>query len=206
VLEDGLIEETCCGSDLSHGVYMGVSDALIMRRVTVTNLRRLGHLVKSRAARTTIEDCRLVGGEGRYSRELDAPNGGMITLRRNLIQKGPNTDNADSIAVGTEVASPSKAGQSLHPTSFEFTENTVIFDRKGARSEPAHDAGANEFGKWRHVPAGTPLKVTRNTFVNMKSWGEFPDFSRENRMYATREGAGLRIGDLHYPASPAASK
>ena len=177
VLEDGLIEETCCGSDLSHGVYMGVSDELIMRRVTVTNLRRLGHLVKSRAARTTIEDCRLVGGEGRYSRELDAPNGGMITLRRNLIQKGPNTDNADSIAVGTEVASPSKAGQSLHPTSFEFTENTVIFDRKGARSEPAHDAGANEFGKWRHVPAGTPLKVTRNTFVNMKSWGEFPDFS-----------------------------
>ncbi len=184
---------------------MGVSDELIMRRVTVTNLRRLGHLVKSRAARTTIEDCKLVGGEGRYSRELDIPNGGIIILRRNLIEKGPNTDNADSIAVGTEAIDPSKPGQSLHPTSFEFTQNTVIFDRKGARSEPAHDAGANEFGKWRHIPAGAPIKISGNTFVNMKSWGEFPDFSKENRMFPTREAAGLRIGDLHDTAPPAAS-
>jgi hypothetical protein len=205
VLEDGLVEEACCGEDLSHGVYMGVSDELIMRRVTVTNLRRLGHLVKSRAARTTIEDCKLVGGNGRYSRELDAPNGGMIVLRRNLIEKGSNTDNADSIAVGTEAVDPSKPGQSLHPTSFEFTQNTVIFDRKGARSEPAHDAGANEFGKWRHIPAGAPVKISGNIFVNMKSWGEFSDFSKENRMFPTREAAGLSIGDSRNAATPAAS-
>ena len=191
VLEDGLVEEACCGTDLSHGVYMGVSDELIMRRVTVTNLRRLGHLVKSRAARTTIEDCKLLGGKGRYSRELDVPNGGIIVLRRNVIEKGPNTDNADSIAVGTEAVDPSKPGQSLHPTSFEFTQNTVIFDRKGVRPEPAHDAGANEFGKWRHIPAGAPIKISGNTFVNMKSWGEFPDFSKENRMFPTREAAHL---------------
>ena len=194
VLEDGLVSETCCGSDLSHGVYMGMSEELIMRRVTVTNLRRLGHLVKSRAARTVIEDCRLVGGEGRYSRELDAPNGGHIVLRRNLIEKGPNTDNAESIAVGAEAVDPSQPGKLLHPTSFEFTQNTVVFDRKGARPEPAHDGGANEFGKWRHVPVGATVRITGNTFVNMKSWGEFSDFSSTNRMFATREAAGLAAG------------
>lgn len=198
VLEDGLIEETCCGSDLSHGVYMGMGEELVMRRVTVTNLRRLGHLVKSRAKRTTIEDSKLVGGEGRYSREIDLPQGGMIVVRHNLIEKGPNTDNADSIAVGTEAVDPTKPHRTPLPTRFEFTQNTVIFDRKGASSEPASDAGPNELGKWRNVPAGTPIKVSGNIFVNMKSWGEFPDFSGENKMFRTREAAGLPADDLRY--------
>ena len=34
--------------------------------------------------------------------------------------------------------------------------------------------------------------------VNMKSWGDFPNFSSANRVFPTREAAGLRIGDLHY--------
>jgi hypothetical protein len=204
-LEDGLIEEACCGSDLSHGVYMGLSDELTMRRVTVTNLRHLGHLVKSRAKRTTIEDCKLIGGDGRYSREIDIPNGGIIVIRHNVIEKGPNTDNADSIAIGAEAGDPSKPSRSLHPTSLEFTQNTVIFDRKGAPSEPAHDGGANELGKWRHIPTGTPLKISGNVFVNMRSWGEFPDFSHDNRMFASREAAGLRLDDLRYTGADRAS-
>ena len=191
VLEDGMIEEACCGSDLSHGVYMGLGDELVMRRVTVTNLRRLGHLVKSRALKTTIEDCKLIGGEGRYSREIDLPNGGQIVIRRNFIEKGPNTDNADSMAIGAEAGHPEKRGGTLLPTSLDFTGNTVVFDRHGAASEPAHDAGASELGKWRHIPPGTPITVSGNTFVNMKSWGEFPSFASMNRMYATREAAGL---------------
>jgi hypothetical protein len=197
-LEDGLIEDACCGTDLSHGVYMGLSDALVMRRVTVTNLRRLGHLVKSRASRTTIEDCKLIGGDGRYSREIDIPNGGIIVIRHNVIEKGPNTDNADSIAIGTEAVDPSKPHKALHPTSLEFTDNIVVFDRKGLPSEPAHDAGANELGKWRHIPPGTPINVSGNTFVNMRSWGEFPDFSRQNRMVPTLEAAGLRSDILRH--------
>jgi hypothetical protein len=199
-LEDGLIEEAG-GGDLSHGVYMGLGDELIMRRVTVTNLRKLGHLVKSRAARTTIEDCRLIGGEGRYSREIDLPNGGIAVIRNNVIEKGPNTDNADSIAVGAEATDPSKRGRSLLPTSLDFTNNVVIFDRKGAASEPARDAGPNELGKWRHIPPGTQLKIAGNTFINMRSWGEFPDFSRDNRMFRTLEAAGLSGDILRYTRS-----
>lgn len=191
VLEDGLIEEACCGSDLSHGVYMGLGKELVMRHVTVTNLRRLGHLVKSRALSTTIEDCKLVGGEGRYSREIDIPNGGHIVIRRNFIEKGPNTDNADSMAIGAEAGHPEKPGGETLPTSLEYVQNVVVFDRWGAASEPAHDAGPSELGKWRHMPAGTPIDVSGNTFVNMKSWGEFPNFASANRMYPTREAAGL---------------
>ncbi|MGI8894725.1 MAG: hypothetical protein ACR2HE_03590 [Casimicrobiaceae bacterium] len=191
VLEDGLIEEACCGTDLSHGVYMGLGVELVIRRVTVTNLRRLGHLVKSRAAKTTVEDSRLLGGEGRYSREFEAPNGGIIVLRRNTIQKGVNTDNAESIAIGVEASDSSNPARSILPTSFEFTQNSVIFDRKAAPPEPAHGAGVNQFGKWRNLPPGTPMKVFGNTFVNMRSWGEFPDLSAQNRMFPTRTAAGM---------------
>jgi hypothetical protein len=204
VLEDGLIEEACCGSNLSHGVYMGLGEELVMRRVTVTNLRNLGHLVKSRARRTTIEDCKLVGGEGRYSREIDIPNGGVIVIRHNLIEKGPNTDNADSVDIGAEAVDPSKQGGSLHPTSLEFTQNTVVFDRKGQLPEPAHDAGPNQLGKLRHIAPGTPLKISGNIFVNMRSWGEFPDFSRDNRMFPSRQAAGLPVEDPRSSRAPRA--
>lgn len=191
VLEDGRIEEICCGSDLSHGIYAGMIDELIVRRVTVTNLRRLGHLVKSRAKRTTVEDSRLIGGEGRYSREFDLSNGGHIVIRRNVIQKGPNTDNAESIAVGTEVvAGSAHAHQQMLPTSVEFTDNWLIFDRKGVGPEPAWSAGPNQFGKYRNAE-GTPMNVSGNRIVGMKLWGEFPDLSAGNEMYADRAAAGL---------------
>ena len=103
-VEDSLVELIGGGADLSHGIYAGFSYTLTIRRTTVRDVKGLGHLVKSRAKTTSIEASYLLGLQGRDSREFEAPNGGQVSITHSVIQKGPNTDNAESIMIGGEIS------------------------------------------------------------------------------------------------------
>ena len=196
-IEDSVVEGMRGGSDLSHAIYAGFSDTLTVRRTTVRDVKGLGHLVKSRARTTTIDQSYLLGLNGRDSREFEAPNGGRISITHSVIQKGPNTDNAESMMVGGEIAQADPAMVYL-PSSFTFTDNWVIFDRMQLQPEPAWQAGQNQFGKyrnmpptWLNVPAPPAPVIQRNKFVNMTNPGEFPPFDSTNTFFPTRAAAGL---------------
>jgi len=197
-IEDSIIEGMYGGDEsLSHGIYAGFSDTLTVRRTTVRDVKGLGHLVKSRARTTTIDQSYLLGLNGRDSREFEAPNGGRISITHSVIQKGPNTDNAESMMVGGEIAQADPAMVYL-PSSFTFTDNWVIFDRMQLQPEPAWQAGQNQFGKyrnmpptWLNVPAPPAPVIQRNKFVNMTNPGEFPPFDSTNTFFPTRAAAGL---------------
>jgi hypothetical protein len=80
-----------------------------------------GQGVKSRARRTLIEDNVIAGLDARDSRALDLPNGGDIVIRRNVLQKGPNSANQQMIGLGLE--------GKLHPESRALVEdNLIVFD------------------------------------------------------------------------------
>ena len=62
---------------------------LVLRRSRVVESVGEGHEVKSRAARTIIENNVIASLTGVDSRQIDLPNGGDIVIRGNVLEKGP---------------------------------------------------------------------------------------------------------------------
>jgi len=123
-IEDSLFERL--GQDgYAHGVYVGDTEALIIRRSRFLASRSEGHEVKSRAVRTTIEDSVIASMDGADSRQIDIPNGGEVTIRRTVVEKGPNSVNGQVIGYGLEGIK--------HETNTLALENVVlILDRHTA--------------------------------------------------------------------------
>jgi hypothetical protein len=65
------------GDGQSHAIYVGVCAALYLSGSTISDTN-VGHLVKSRAAKTVITDCKL--DKVRASRCIDLCNGGVFVL------------------------------------------------------------------------------------------------------------------------------
>ncbi len=110
----------------AHAIYMSDGDHLIVRRSRILSSKDEGHEIKSRARRTTIEDNEIGSLLGQDSRAIDLPNGGEITIRNNIIQKGPNSLNPDLIGIALE--------KSVEPHAVSWvivTGNTLILDRPG---------------------------------------------------------------------------
>jgi hypothetical protein len=79
------------GTGLCHNIYVGVVNELVVDDLLSTHCT-IGHLLKSRAAITTIQNTRLVGANGTESACLDVPNAGVLTIDGLVCQKSPNSD------------------------------------------------------------------------------------------------------------------
>ena len=98
VVEDSLIENTGLkdqSDTLGHGLYAGNIDSLILRRSTIRNVNSSGHILKSRAPVTILENVRLLGDQGFHSRSIDMPCGGMLRMKNSVIQHGVNSENEE---------------------------------------------------------------------------------------------------------------
>lgn len=90
------------GDGQSHNLYVG---AIGMLKVTGSYFHhaKVGHLLKSRAARNLIFYNRLTdetGGTASY--ELEFPSGGLAYVMGNLIQQSSTTENPNIISFGAE--------------------------------------------------------------------------------------------------------
>jgi len=118
LIEDSLLERLGEGGQ-AHAIYMGSgTDSL--------RSKGEGHGIKSRAARTVIEDCVVASLDGEDSRLIDLPNGGVNTIRGNVLENGPNSSNADMIAIGLELDQPS-SDPALNQST--IVANVMILDR-----------------------------------------------------------------------------
>ena len=79
------------GTGLCHNIYVGVVDQLVVENILSTRCT-IGHLLKTRAAMTTVQNSRLLGGGGTESACLDVPNAGVLTIDGLVCQKSPNSD------------------------------------------------------------------------------------------------------------------
>lgn len=92
-----------CIKACAHGIYVGH-----IRLLRIENSRffdtRVGHHIKSRAARTILTDNHIADGpNGTASYEVDIPNGGTLIMTGNVIEKGPKNQNSSAaIILGEE--------------------------------------------------------------------------------------------------------
>jgi hypothetical protein len=130
------------GDGRSHNLYVGQ-----IRRLTVIGSyfhhARVGHLLKSRAARNDVMYNRLTdetGGSASY--ELEFPAGGLAYVVGNIIEQSPQTENPTIVSYGAE-------GYPWPQNELYLVNNTIVDDRP-------------QEGTFLHVAPGTARIVAIN--------------------------------------------
>jgi hypothetical protein len=92
-----------CERGCAHGIYINQVALLHVERSRFFQTK-IGHHIKSRAARTEVINCELEDGpDGTSSYLIEAPNGGSLFVEGNTMEKGPKTENnANAIMIGAE--------------------------------------------------------------------------------------------------------
>ncbi len=107
------------GTGRCHNIYVGEVNELEVDNVLSTNCT-IGHLLKSRAAITTIQDTRLLGAGGTESACLDVPNAGVLTVDGLICEKSPTSDAGWTIHYSGE-------NQQFHnPSSVSINHLTMV--------------------------------------------------------------------------------
>jgi hypothetical protein len=101
VIDSSVFRDNGAGDGYSHNLYINHIRSFTLRDSYSTGAR-VGHLVKSRAARNYILYDRLTGERGTDSYELDLPNGGLSYVIGTVLQQGPRTQNPNMLAYGEE--------------------------------------------------------------------------------------------------------
>lgn len=137
------------GDGFSHNLYVGAAESLV---VTASSFHeaRVGHNLKSRAKLTRIENSYFMDGpNGTSSYLCEFPNGGVVTMRGNMLHKGPMAQNPTAISFGAE-------GLAWPTNTVALTHNTVVMTRGG--------------GTFLSVPAtAQSLSLTANVFAGAAS-------------------------------------
>lgn len=135
------------GDGLTHNLYVGTAARLL---VTDSFFReaRVGHNLKSRALETRVENSYFMDGPaGTASYQIEAPNGGTVVLRGNLVQKGPAAGNSISVSYGAE----GLAAGGTH--TLTMVHNTLASTRAGGTFVSA-DAGTTAVALQANLFAG----------------------------------------------------
>lgn len=103
LIENSLFDSNgTCAHACAHGLYMGKVKLLRVVDTSFVHTRE-GHDIKSRAARTEVIGCHFRDGKtGTASYEVEAPNGGALVVRNNVMEKGPKAGNHAVIVIGDE--------------------------------------------------------------------------------------------------------
>jgi hypothetical protein len=107
------------GDGYTHNIYIGNINRLNVS-ASYFHEAKIGHNLKSRAKETYIENSYFADKtDGTSSYLIDTPNGGVVFLRGNLLQKGPKADNSTAISYGAE-------GLTWTTNTLTMVHNTVV--------------------------------------------------------------------------------
>lgn len=187
VIEDSLFEhlggDRETGIGRAHGIYIGRNaEEFILRRSRILASKEEGHEVKSRALRTVIEDNVIASLNGVDSRQIDIPYAGEVVIRRNVIQKGPRSSNAQFIGIGLELGRDPEFEAAYAKAPARIEDNLFINDYPS-------------IARLVKVENAEPAEVVNNTVVGMQ-----PEDLGDNAWSPTRRSAGL----APFPSVPAA--
>lgn len=193
LVEDSVFEASASTGAYAHGMYISGGDEAVLRRCKILSTTSAGHSLKSGAQKLTVEDSVLAALNSRNSRALDAYGGGEIVLRRNVIQQGPNSDNAEVIglALDTKRLLP-------HGHSFLMEDNWVIYDASGWGTKIL----------FRGKKLG-PIIVKNNVLVGLTGMGMDGTEEAGNQWCDARQELGLprydgTLNSLPTPGKPSA--
>ena len=197
LVEHSLFERNGFGGQ-AHGVYIGKTiETFVFRNNRILATTGAGHGLKSRARRTIIENNVIAGLDGHDSRAIDLPDGGEVVIRNNVLQKGPNSENAQMIGLALEGA--------LHAVNETLIEgNLLLFDTvpTGMMQSLAQALGLMP-ARGTVVLSKSPGRVVlrNNMIVGAGEIGQGV-IEEGNQIYQNRQEAGLPP----YPALPEPAK
>ena len=117
------------GTGRCHNIYVAEADELVVEDLLSTDCA-IGHLLKSRAAATTIRNSRLLGAAGTESACLDVPNAGLLTIDRLVCEKSPGSDAGWVIHYSGE-------SQAFHNPSAVVIRNLTMVTPAALRRHPS---------------------------------------------------------------------
>ncbi|MBS1903353.1 MAG: right-handed parallel beta-helix repeat-containing protein [Bacteroidetes bacterium] len=85
----------------AHNIYINTCDTFTLQYCYVHGAQ-VGHEVKSRAYVNFVLYNRITNEDDSASRDIDLPNGGQAYVIGNMIEKGPNADNTNTLGFGLE--------------------------------------------------------------------------------------------------------
>jgi hypothetical protein len=174
-IEDSIFENNGFGDGQAHGIYLTRGNEAVIRRSRILSSKDAGHSIKAGAQKLIVEDSVIAALNGHNSRALDAFAGGDITLRRNVIQQGPESDNSDMIGLALE---PARLLPSGHSVLLE--DNWVVFD----------DDKRGHKVLFRGKMLG-PIVIRNNVLVSLNGMGMDGVKEEGNHWAETRSQAGL---------------
>ena len=104
VIKNSIFQKNgACINSCAHAVYVGAIASLDIENSHFWQTKR-GHDIKSRALTNTITGNRIQDGpDGTSSYLIDIPDGGILTISDNYLEKGPKTSNKMyAISIGEE--------------------------------------------------------------------------------------------------------
>ncbi len=155
---------TCPSGGCNHNLYIDGGDRLIFRH-NYSHHSIIGHTLKTRAAENYILYNRLMDEQtGSSSYNIDVPNGGLTFVIGNLIQQGPNTDNASMLNYGTEGLSGGRTHE-LYMINNTFVNEMGSGGFLQVQGGTAHVRIVNNiFVGPGSVPASSAVYTTSNNF------------------------------------------
>lgn len=168
-------------SGMAHNMYINHATRFTIRNSISRATKKGGHLLKSRAVETRVENCTIASLDGDTSREMDIPEGGIVNIRDSVLEKGPASENNEIIGYLMEEYDPKRNH------SFSMTNTILIMDQP---------KGTLTFVAFKR-PAADGLFIANNTFVGKAT--DSTSYGQKNTVFANRVAAGLQP----YPALPA---
>lgn len=106
----------------AHSIYVG-GGRLFIDKSYFTASKEEGHEIKSRASETVIENTTIASLDGKDSRLIDIPNGGVLKVYDSVLQQGNATSNSNLIGYGLE-------GYKYDSNAITLTGNIILLDRE----------------------------------------------------------------------------
>jgi hypothetical protein len=107
----------------THSLYIGERCTRLTFRFNYSTDVIQGHLLKTRAKESWVLYNRLTDEAGTGSAVADFPNGGMVVMVGNILQKGPRAQNTRVIAYGME-------GIKHDPSALVVVNNTMVYENR----------------------------------------------------------------------------
>lgn len=107
----------------AHDIYINSGHEVILRNVKILASND-GHLLKTGALSTLIENSIIAALEGNSGAAINAYGGGKLTVKNSVLQLGPNTQNHNFIGYADEAKRVHK--DAVHEILFE--NNWIIYD------------------------------------------------------------------------------
>jgi hypothetical protein len=184
------------GDGQSHNLYIGEVRSFTLR-FSYVHHAVVGHNVKSRALRNQITYNRIMDGKnGKSSYAVDLPSGGLAFVVGNVIQKGPEAENATTVSYGAESLQ--------HPLNELYVvNNTMINDRPAGGTFLFVRAGTsaarivnNIFSGQGEVSSG-PGELRNNVIAPRSSFADASNFDYRPKAGSGAIGRGVDPGSAH---------